>query len=326
MQFYSDIHMNSMRRWHACVFIIALANLVCYEIFGQWNALSFNLWRLSEEMSSEHYLSKHGACKINSDSKINATNESVLIMQYGDSNLTSTTSYEIYSAILNHQYSTIHGYDYLYVQASPSSPILGKAWVFQPNLNQYRTIHWGRLPILIDLIKKRSYDWILYLDTDAVINPKFWSVPLNWLHTCKVLLGEQNMSQSCAFFFSNYPWGTRLPCSGSMLVSTEKASKFVDEWWNHNTPFYNNHHEYDQHGLYEVLFNGGHSSCASVLNVIQFFEPTSWLLHLTGVSVSDSHSWKRDQLVNLMQSISTKFDEDNERDHILNHHVSKVYL
>jgi hypothetical protein len=199
-------------------------------------------------------------------------------------------SYFPLSAAINYEYAKHHGYGFLlfnvnnndvvsnvyskYGVNSTSASVTAdshmkmgwatkekqKISVFNAKLRQFRATPWAKIALMWNLVTVISqdeilsvWDFVFYLDSDFVINPKFHSRSIaeafkSWsAHSAAV-------SKASMIFFSNAPYSHR-PCTGGMLVSIshENSVQLLADWWNWDIPYNNFAHEYEQAALWEMI-------------------------------------------------------------------------
>jgi hypothetical protein len=116
---------------------------------------------------------------------------------------------------------------------------------------QYRTSSWTKLPQLWYITKRYGvhYDYIWFFDSDAAINPKFFSRSLSdamkdWTNHNDVTpssskydpkdksmwWGPKSINDASFIFFNNFPWRQDLPCAGLFLFKPKSSEALLREW------------------------------------------------------------------------------------------------
>ena len=159
--------------------------------------------------------------------------------------------------------------------------------VFNSHLKELRAAPWSKLPALaliadaLSTEKKMnvsSYDLIWYMDSDFVVNPILHD---NSLYDVLTQIDSRDshgvtsgvsLAQTSMIFFSNAPYAS-VPCSGSIIfvpspkplssssssslsspsLSFQLVRDLLVDWWDHDIPAKNFHHEYEQASLWDLL-------------------------------------------------------------------------
>jgi hypothetical protein len=200
--------------------------------------------------------------------------------------------YPSLTAVINHAYAEYHGYDYLYIQndiqdlitrvlkkyphaqqdemmfdKSKQHVLKDVATAFHIGLQQFRAASWARLPILWYLswyFIEEKYDYIWYIDSDAVISPFFFHRTIEeafqiWSQTLStsIRLGQHmNLNQSLLIFFNNFPWRDDMPCAGTFFFQPLQTETLFRQWWDINLPIKNFKHFHEQDGMWHILDHG----------------------------------------------------------------------
>eukprot|EP00981_Chlorochromonas_danica_P010851 scaffold3475_cov173-Ochromonas_danica.AAC.6 len=112
---------------------------------------------------------------------------------------------------------------------------------------EYRAASWAKLPALwnITMQFQGRYDYIWYIDSDATINPRFFSRSIHDLlhhHTTTTTSGNSHSNTSSSgssdgkqtedvtfFFFNNFPWRDDVPCADPLLTAMRMEEKSIIE-------------------------------------------------------------------------------------------------
>ena len=187
------------------------------------------------------------------------------------------------SAGLCAHYASRHGYYYQYLfVASPDG--------FVHYGQRRRTLHWARIPLMRHFLIRQSFDWFLYLDMDAMINPAQLQYPLTWIlssvtaNSRCVIWGNASIDPHL-IFFSNAPQEQHMPCSGIFLASV-KSAPALDVWWQHPVDeYFDQNSEFDQHSLHEALYYYQQPAFNALVMDIRGFDfhtDSSFFLHFSG--------------------------------------------
>ena len=236
--------------------------------------------------------------------------------------------YPTVTALLNKDYASHHNYDYLqlvnviddlekHVQQRhssfdvipPTDNAKDAATAFHVGLHQFRAASWAKLPPLWDVTVKygQKYDYIFYIDSDAVISPFYRNQSIDdllskWQAKNKVqapIKGQRNIDEATFIFFNNFPWRDDMPCAGTFIFRPNaRAEAIFREWWDFNgIPDRNFKHFHEQDALWHMIDGhpGGidgtkyqyrmNASTFTILGERQFpsawqrFE-TLWLVHI----------------------------------------------
>jgi hypothetical protein len=168
------------------------------------------------------------------------------------------------AAVLLNDYAFNHGYDFLRFTGSTKG-IVGRirskykdkmtataeprdmnnnkrgASSFHPGFMQYRASSWAKLPHVWHAVTTygRYYDYIWFMDSDAVINPKFRNRSLFdslqiWKNKeSSIAWGLTDPFKADILFFSNFPFREDLPCAGIFIVKPNKTEQSLREWWDY---------------------------------------------------------------------------------------------
>ena len=167
-----------------------------------------------------------------------------------------STNYLAMSTALNYNYAKRHGYDFIHFvpsidwkkiessyqvtlppQHNPHDPRLAIS-LFHPQLQQFRSISWSKLPIMwyVSSELSQKYDIALYLDSDAVItqhreNRTIIEALISWQTEKKITWGSKDLTSSSMIFFPNSPFGNYEPALGAIMFRPAKVNQLIREWW-----------------------------------------------------------------------------------------------
>jgi hypothetical protein len=183
------------------------------------------------------------------------------------------------SAAINQAYARRHGYGYVFVVA---------AGVPSPREGRNRTLQWARVPILLWLLRNfpDGPDWWFHLDMDAMVNPRFMHLPLDWALDAKCVIRQSPSSTADLVYFSNAPQEPHMPCAG-LFFASRNATRSLELWWRFDTdPYFDTHSEHDQHVVHELMYFLPDQFRFRVLDVRPFNNrlDSSWFLHYAGAS------------------------------------------
>lgn len=187
-------------------------------------------------------------------------------------------------AVLQSDYASFHGYDYisfcadheqlikLFKEKYPESEIKTKDFEenkygyasYHPGFKYFRASSWSKLPPLWHLNKEYGslYDYIWFVDSDATPNPLHRNRSLGdsfqlWKNNTNgpaVYKGVKDPYEATFLFFSNFPWRDDLPCAGTFIFKTGSASDVIlREWWDYDIPQKNQADFMEQDALYVLL-------------------------------------------------------------------------
>ena len=176
------------------------------------------------------------------------------------------------AAYLNFQYTRLHaGMDFRFVQhllnLSSNSPDRDRPACYNAALGQYRAASWCKLQAVYHLMRtETAYDWLLYLDSDAVVTNLFLPVDgylaLVDAHlergggVCGTVAFLNASSDCVALFASDDPWYRQLPNGGMWLVKRNALGmEFVSTWWHLDNSGWNTRWpHFEQHTLQHLMF------------------------------------------------------------------------
>lgn len=192
--------------------------------------------------------------------------------------------YPTVTALLNREYASFHGYDYLqlvnevddleksvhakytkYDAIPPTDNAKDAATAFHVGLHQFRAASWAKLPPLWDITRKfgSQYDLIFYIDSDAVISPFYRNQSLDDLldkwqdrfKTTPPLKGQRDLTNATFMFFNNFPWRDDMPCAGTFIFRpTPHAEAILRQWWDFSgIPDRNFKHFHEQDALWHMV-------------------------------------------------------------------------
>lgn len=128
-------------------------------------------------------------------------------------------------------------------------------------LQQYRSSPWMKLLSLWALYEEyqKEFDYFVFLDSDAVINPRFHSTSFQdlfdrWGNQKNQMIssGQQNITLSDMLVLIDSPWSTGT-CTGIFFLKVSEVTQlFLEEWWNYNNPIFNTEHPFEQ-GIFNEL-------------------------------------------------------------------------
>ena len=285
--------MKSGGRYVACSVLLSIHVLACCVVFTtvlpslKSNPL-FLLWKGLNYLLHKVYLQEHShpqRCLMRPQYLKSISHHRFSIVQVFDQEVAHASWWGLSSAICT-TYAHRHGYGYIYVHATPSK---GSSLLHYRN----RTLHWARIPILLWLLNQQpDIDWWFYLDMDSMINPSAIEYPIPWIFSALqhpgCLIRHSQHAPINLIFFSNSPLEPHMPCSGSFLASSSSGSALA-LWWNHNSnPYFDNHSEFDQHIVHELMFFSPEEFQFAVLDVRQFdmSVPLSFIRHYSGSRAS----------------------------------------
>ena len=187
-------------------------------------------------------------------------------------------------AVLQSDYASFHGYDYisfyadheqlikLFKEKYPESEIKTKDFEenkygyasYHPGHKYFRASSWSKLPPLWHLNKEYGlyYDYIWFVDSDATPNPLYRNRSLGdsfqlWKNNTNgpaVYKGVQDPYAATFLFFSNFPWRDDLPCAGTFIFKTGLAADVIlRDWWDYDIPQKNQRDFMEQDALCVVL-------------------------------------------------------------------------
>lgn len=171
------------------------------------------------------------------------------------------------AAVLLHDYSAHHGYDFMKLTGNSSflvDRVLAKyrdsftgrydgigehkygPSAFHPGLLHFRASSWAKIPHVWYAVTEfgMHYDYVWYMDSDAVVNPHLRNRSLHdaltmWQRSTdnstagkvesrdvlgQVYWGMRDVRSANLLFFSNFPWKDDLPCAGIFMCRPQV-------WW-----------------------------------------------------------------------------------------------
>jgi hypothetical protein len=145
---------------------------------------------------------------------------------------------------------------------------------------------------------EHQYEYILYLDSDFVINAKMRSrsVPQamrEWLNDSSAVHSGVPLTNASFIFFSNAPYAP-IPCTGMIMLQSRRpeTAELLLEWWNKNISHKNFVHEYEQFALWDWMRERGRIvNASSYLHKEKQFPPCNdnqWLCHYP---IRRKHPW-----------------------------------
>jgi hypothetical protein len=200
----------------------------------------------------------------------------------------------------------------------------------------FRSAPWDKLLVLWKLTSTwkvlSQYDYILYLDSDAIINPlqrdqSFKDFLLRSANPSNVEWGR-GVANSTFSFLSNLPWTDPYPCTGVFVVNLQVrqlsgeniarrngAAAMLKEWWDFrckNSIMYSTTHDFEQ-GAFRGMIYEGHSivGTSTYLKERQFPPSTlsSWIRHFGGGWASHRVSEMKNLLRDVLHYDATTFRE-----------------
>lgn len=163
--------------------------------------------------------------------------------------------YPSVSALLNKKYADKNGYDFVQIRENignlvtevkkmypdhniipPTDNYKDTATAFHFGLKQFRAASNAKLPALWYAITHlpTKYDWVFYIDSDAVISPYHFNRTIeDLLQECYdnklVARGNPNPTDSTFVFFHNHPWRDDMPCAGKSYYCICKLLTCIPE-------------------------------------------------------------------------------------------------
>ena len=100
---------------------------------------------------------------------------------------------------------------------------------FKNSINSYstkclspRAPSWSKLLAIIKVLKLK-YDYIIYMDSDCIINN----------HEVQLKNIINQIGKKKFLFYSDSPWNKKLPNCGFIIIkNSEYSKKFLEKWWN----------------------------------------------------------------------------------------------
>ncbi|WOO83916.1 uncharacterized protein LOC62_05G007434 [Vanrija pseudolonga] len=147
------------------------------------------------------------------------------------------------TALLNYQYAREHGADFVYIVYQPDHPPTSSnsPVCTHPRLGA-RAASWCKLPAVWEVLRTRSSQNVMFLDTDAIFRST-------------TVAPSRHLDHLTPFrpigFVSNQPWNDGV-CAGYFFVRREAAS-FLKAWWDQEVPRKNLHRLWEQEALDKLL-------------------------------------------------------------------------
>ena len=286
--------MPGRKTWGVCTAFLTLHVLALFYAFQETNSPpAFLIWKGALWLWSRiHPVGETQCLPLPFHAKHKEPKLSIAIFQVYDKPLPPTrTSWWGLSAALCAHYANRHGYYYQYLFVSSTNGFVKYG-------HRQRTLHWARIPLLRHFLLQQSFDWFLYLDIDAMINPTQMRFPLTWILSSttantRCIIRGNTSSDPHLIFFSNAPQEPHMPCSGIFMISNKSASS-LDVWWHHPVDaYFDQNSEFDQHSLHEAIYYYPPSVFNAVVMDIRGFDfhtASSFFLHFSGNRVSDNAS------------------------------------
>ena len=103
-----------------------------------------------------------------------------------------------------------------------------------------------------------DYDYIWYIDSDAVISPLHRDKSIEdqlklWEEQGSYIKGRSDITKSAFIFFHNHPWRDDMPCAGTFIYQPKLAEPILREWWDYNLPSKNFKHFHEQDALWHMI-------------------------------------------------------------------------
>ena len=165
-------------------------------------------------------------------------------------------AYPSLSAVVNHRIAQKMGADYAYLSAwiDPAQverleSTVGRRWrgnfsekvpydrskrMYHPTLGLPRPLAWATVLVAWHLATTQAhkYDYILYLDTDAILLDDAVPVPQLVRRGYKKQSWGSEAADAGLVFFDNNPYGKALPCAGVFVAAVRKgAADMLRQWW-----------------------------------------------------------------------------------------------
>lgn len=191
---------------------------------------------------------KPSTCIIMSDSRKPSADDSMI-------NLTSYA---------NFKYAKHNGYDFiLYRPYINNIDIYDTLCCVNPNYGTKRHGSWAKLLAFHHTLK--SYDRVVYLDSDAIFNN---------LNSVEYFLSQHITNNKKVFFLTDHPFNEKTPCAGFFIADhSAEAFCFLREWFCgiHNEPHFDYAGTLEQASLaYNKLVNVELQKYYTLLPVNQF--------------------------------------------------------
>ena len=205
----------------------------------------------------------------------------------------------MYSAITNYAYAMRHGYDFKYYQMIPSAGATVSVLPGDPvnsaekmssvcsHPKYPRQSGWCRLLVMIELLKSAEYDWIHYMDSDAVFCNHELSIS-SFLSTVRTLPygicseNQSNVSPDDALFLgtTSDPWMFWYITDGQLIIrQSPRALHLVEQWWWQDGAEYNfRTHPFEQGGLWR-LEDCFMDHTTNMLSTVFFYEKDQYYCH-----------------------------------------------
>ncbi|KAL1406388.1 hypothetical protein Q8F55_008087 [Vanrija albida] len=147
------------------------------------------------------------------------------------------------TTLINHHYAREQGADFVYVVHEHDAPLRGGNTPIcrHPRLG-WRAASWCKLPAVWEVLRTRSSENVVYIDTDGM----FLSTALKPSRHLDHLTPDKPIG-----FVSNEPWDAGV-CAGYFFLRREAAA-FIKAWWDTDVPRKNLHRLWEQEGLNKLL-------------------------------------------------------------------------
>lgn len=142
-------------------------------------------------------------------------------------NFNKKLRYIEYCALINKSYFLNYNIDFFFVKIDDtlnSNLVPKKDCIsgYARGALSPKAASWTKLLAIYDFFSSK-YDYILYLDSDCIVNN----------HKIKPNLLIKNLQNKQALFYSDRPWNKKLPNCGLMLMRNSNYNKiFIRNWWN----------------------------------------------------------------------------------------------
>jgi hypothetical protein len=175
----------------------------------------------------------------------------ILIIMSDNRSLTTfleDANYNSLSVRINHNYSIINGYDFIYYQPYYKKiDLTTNTNCFDFKNNQMRHSAWSKLLSTIKAIDLGEHDYIVYIDTDAIFRTLDYKIET---------IIEKYIGNNDFIFFDNSSnlltiGPENCPCSGFYILKVnEKSREDIVNWYNVNMPDFNIVPFWEQMGLW----------------------------------------------------------------------------
>jgi hypothetical protein len=160
-----------------------------------------------------------------------------------DLNFRQKLGYLEYCALINKRYFSNYNVKFFFLKIeniTNSNLVSKKDCVsgYARKVLSPKAASWTKLLAIYSFFKS-NYDYILYLDSDCIVNN----------HKIKPSSLIKNLHNKQALFYSDQPWNSTLPNCGFILMKNNNYNKvFIKNWWNTFSKK-NLSHPYEQHWL-----------------------------------------------------------------------------